>query len=245
MILNFRHVGLAAGLVAAAVAVTPAPAQAVVIFSDNFNSGIVGAEWSTNVGTLEVDTASNAPNEKFLGADDALELGLSNQTAILTLNGLGAHSEITLTFDLYILLTMDGDEVFNLSVDGVGSIVTAQFENLTPGGTSTNAIFGVADAINSLGVVDGNFGAEDDAAYRDKAFTFAHSASSLVARFNYNGLQDLTDEGWSIDNVRVAANIVEEPAPGPGDGQIPEPATLALSAIGFMAVGLAHRRRRP
>ena len=44
--------------------------QAVVVYTENFESSVVGVEWTTNTGSLVVDTAPGGQN--ILGANDSL-----------------------------------------------------------------------------------------------------------------------------------------------------------------------------
>ena len=65
------------------------------------------------------------------------------------------------------------------------------------------------------------------------SFTFPHSDSSLSVSFTYAGLQELSDESWGIDNLRVDIDSAAE--------TVPEPGTLLL--LGGGLAGLAAIRR--
>ena len=242
---KFPHAFLSTpALALASVLMMPAAASAVAVYSENFNGGGVGSEWSTNSGTLAVDTAANSPNEKYLGRADSSELGLSNQTVTLTLAGLAAHTQVTLTFDMIVMRTMDGNEPFTISAVGPGTLASVFFENLTGsnllGGSNHgngSGVFGHADAENSLGVTpDVNPGAIETALYR-RSFPFAHSTSDLVITFTYSGLSSLSDESWAIDNVLVETNaqVTTEAS---------TPATLPLAAAGLLGAAFVRRQRR-
>ncbi len=231
-------------LALASVLVMPAAASAMAIYSENFNSGTVGSEWSTNSGTLAVDTAANSPNEMYLGLNDTFQFGLANQSVFLNLSGLAAHTQVTLTFDMIIMRSMDGNEPFTLSAVGPGTLASESFENLTSGGNplggSDNAngsgVFGHADAENSLGVTpDTNVGSIETALYR-RSFTFDHSTSDLAITFSYSGLSSITDESWAIDNVLVESNAQSTAASAP--------ATLPLVAAGLLGAAFVRRQRR-
>lgn len=239
-----RFTRLAAGA-ALAIGMTSGSAHAIGVFTDDFNGAVVAPQWSTNVGALAIATAANAPNAKYLGGLGNGELGLSNQIVTLSLAGLAAHTEVTLTFDMIVIRTMDGNEPFTVTANGFGTVIDARFENLTSGGNPLGGVdfgngtapFGHADAENSLGITpDANAGAIESALYR-RSFTFDHSTADLILNFQYGGLQGLADESWAIDNVLIETD-------GRQGGVVPLPAALPLMAAGIGAFGLMGWRRK-
>jgi len=64
---------------------------------------------------------------------------------------------------------------------------------------------------------------------------FAHTGSVVTIDFWMEGvgLQDLNDESWAMDNLRVVAFTAA----------VPEPTTYALMLAGLGCIGVAIRRR--
>ncbi|MDX9910717.1 MAG: hypothetical protein RBS39_02675 [Phycisphaerales bacterium] len=219
-----RAIGLLA-LAAAAV-----PASATVVYQNNFELESGLSEWSH---TLVDTTPIGARN--FLGQ-------FVNDTVTLSLDSLPAeHTELRITFDLYIIGTWDGNElpgpdVWQLRVDG---------------NTVVDTTFAVGDETSwrrqSYPVIDGSGGLfqnrqgsmEDDTLgytwngfNRDSVFhldiIIPHSGDTATLDFLAMGLQTaLGDESWGIDNV-----LVQAPAPG------------ALAALSMGGVMVGRRRRR-
>ncbi|HYV95994.1 MAG TPA: hypothetical protein VE967_00915 [Gemmatimonadaceae bacterium] len=164
-------------------------------------SGAAGSEWSNRLTTT-------APlGEKFLG-----EFG--NDSVALNLTGLGAHTQIQVHADLYIIRSWDGadpnwgTDSFTLRADGTVIALTS-FSNTSDHvqnfpnqlNTTTNpADFG-ATAVNTLGYTYWN-GVPVDATF-SATFTIPHTGSNFNLSFIVKGLQDMTDESWGIDNVQV------------------------------------------
>lgn len=202
------------------------------IYSTDFESP-VGSEWShTNLETTPLG------GRTFLGQFD-------NHTVTLSLTGLSPHTLLTVSFELFIIQSWDGNnapgpDVWDLTVDGGPTLLHTTFSN-HPGvpafdaqsypdslGGSHPAQTGAAE-VGTLGY--GLIGAatSGDSVYK-LSLTFAHSASDLTLIFSGSGLQGIGDEGWGIDNVTVA-------------NAVPEPSSLAI--VGCLAgVGLALYRRR-
>ena len=194
-----------------------------------------GSEWSNTL----TDTTPTG-NRGFLGQ-------FGNETVTLTLNNLPAHSDITVSFDLFVIRSWDGNDetiylgepmgpdIWNLAVQGGPSLLDTTFSNSTgttpndyqaypdsyPGGVYQG--FTGADEIKTLGYIHPLGGSIQDAVY-NLSFTFSHSESSLSLDFSASNLQSLSDESWGIDNVEI----------------VPEAATLLL--LGFGAVIVRRKR---
>jgi len=85
-------------LVAAGLAL-PALAANTTVYTNDFSSG-AGSAWSNT-------STSDAPNgQSFLG-----QFGNTNTT--LTLDGLAAHNSVTISFDLYVIRSWDGNSYAN------------------------------------------------------------------------------------------------------------------------------------
>ena len=198
-----------------------------VVYSNNFSSH-AGSEWSNN-------TIATSNGEHFLGASAN---GFGNGTDTLTLNGITAHNQVTLSFDLYIIQSMDGNgpagggpDNWRLDANGKNILLT-NFANYTQGGNTqsysaatpnglgySNAPRSGEFAAGHLGFGSGDFG---DATYRF-SLTFADTSSNLALAFTSLQNQPPGDEGWGLDNVVVSV------------GSVPEPSSLALAGFGMVA----------
>ncbi|MEI6785639.1 MAG: hypothetical protein WCQ21_32530, partial [Verrucomicrobiota bacterium] len=203
-ILLIRHRGLdrlsktsrqlASGVMLAAAF---AAAQAQGQFYDF--EGAVGPEWSHQ----KVDITP-VGNRRFLGQ-------FGNDTVSLTLNGLPAHQEVTVSFDLFIIRTWDGNwgDIWELRMRNGPTLLHTTFSNNEtgvdpqafpkdyPGGA--NAPQTGAVETNTLGYVwDG----DRDAVYH-LTFTVPHTDETLGIAFAGSDLEDISNESWGLDNVRV------------------------------------------
>jgi hypothetical protein len=212
------------------------------------------SEWSASSADTTPGTTQH-PADRFLGQ-------FSNDTVVLTLTDLPSHESISTTFDLYVIRTWDG----NLGVPIGGEEWELSFWNtntnswdvLKHGGKNLHTGFSnnILDQAPWQAYPDpfpgGNNPARTgtlendtlgftypspgnpiiDSVYRIATDAIAHNSSTLQLQFKASGLQtDKIDpstwgESWGLDNVSVT----------------PEPATLALLAVGIG--GLVLRRRR-
>jgi hypothetical protein len=169
-----------------------------------------GAEWSSAARDV-----TPFGNRVFLGQ-------FTNETVSLDLADLGSHSEVTLSFDLYVIRSWDGNgpsgpDIWDLSVRDGDSLLHTTFSNLAeftqaypdafPGGDNP-AQTGAAE-VNTLGFVYSDpasgFSEVVDSVYR-LTFTFPHSASGLTFDFSGSNLEDVSNESWGLDNVQVLAD---------------------------------------
>ncbi|HUI05455.1 MAG TPA: PEP-CTERM sorting domain-containing protein [Verrucomicrobiae bacterium] len=230
-----RALRLAATFATAFVFLVGVEARAQVIYDNDFES-IAGPAWSvTNRSVTPVG------GRTFLG-------DFGNQTVTLTLSSLPSHSELILSFDLFIIRTWDGNntiagpDIWDLSVEGGSTLLHTTFQNphnlwassgqgypgtypgdLYPSGT------GAAET-NTLGYVDqgplhlGNM----DMVYK-LTFTIPHSGSSIALDFSASGLEGVDNESWGLDNLVVA---------------VPEPSSFALCVVGAAALTGGVLRRK-
>lgn len=221
----------------AALLALSAAASSQTVYTNAFTT-MPGTEWSDR-------TISTSNGESFLASSAN---GFGNGTDTLTLSALPAHNAVTVSFDLYIINSWDGNgpaggnslanpDSFGLTQNG-SSLLLTSFANFTGGNTQSysaatpnglgfsNAPRSGQFAANHLGFGDADYG---DATYRF-SYTFASSSSALALAFTSNQNQGVGDEGWGLDNVTVSVNPV------------PEPATFA--ALGLGALGMSRRRRR-
>jgi hypothetical protein len=237
-----RRIALSVGVLGALVNLTGPRASAdVTVYSNDFSAS-AGVEWSNNS-----IVASNG--EKFLGANQSgsLASGFGAGTDTLTLAGLAAHDQVTVSFDLYIIQSWDGNgpngggpDNWRLDQNGNNLLLTnfANFANgntqsystATPNGLGfSNAPRSGESAAGHLGFGDGDFG---DATYHF-SFTFASTASTLALAFTSLQNQAPGDEGWGLDNMSVSIRPTAAP----------EPSSLALLGLGALGL-LRHRRAR-
>ena len=171
------------------------------VYTNDFE-GVVGAEWSsTSVSTTPVGA------RKFLGD---FRIG----TVSLTLTGLPSHTEVKVSFDLFIIggwvgnSSVWGPDSWALRVDGGPTLLYTTFSNsgddqAYPGtfpGDSHLFQTGAAE-IHTLGYSLDAFLGITDSVY-NLSFTFAHSPSSLILNFT-GGPGVGIGQSWGIDNVVV------------------------------------------
>ena len=194
------------------VASRRADGAATVVYANDFQTA-AGTEWSHR----RIDTTPKA-GRKFLGQ-------FGNDTVTLTLKSLGRHKCVRLSFDLYACRTWDGTptapqhdpDIWTLRVVGGPRLLHTTFSNCEfvadigkqayPGefpGDKCPGRTGAAEK-DTLGYT-WNFQTVGlrtaDAVYKLR-FTFGHTGESLRVRFSASGLQELADESWGLDNVRV------------------------------------------
>jgi hypothetical protein len=173
------------------------------VYTNDFE-GTVGAEWcSTSVSTTPIGARN------FLGP-------FGCGTRSLTLTGLPSHTEVTVSFELFIIgmwvgnSSAWGPDSWNLSVDDGPTLLHTTFSNsgaeqAYPGtfpGDSNLARTGAAEN-NALGYTYPGYGEVGDSVY-NLSFTFAHSASSLILNFT-GGPGVGVGQCWGIDNIVVQA----------------------------------------
>ena len=238
------------------VSVLPATAQIVVYSNDFEGSGAVGFEWSVwdgnEWGPPPTDTTPGTPQhpaDKFLGQFGKDATTDDYHHAKLTLNDLPLdHTEITLTFDLYIIRSWDGNSTTHgedwwaidadVYPEGEWDFVTT-FSNWD----GVNQAFPWAwpdgdfpahegsSEVNTLGYQFQQ--APDDWIDQDAVYsipwTFDHTGSSLEITFGADNLQAITDESWGLDNVVVEVDI-------------PEPTTVLFLCLGSLTALRRVRR---
>lgn len=218
-------------------------AVTTVVYSNDFESG-AGSEWSS----APIDVTP-------VGARQYLRQTGYGQTT-LSLSGLGAHQTATVSFDLFIIETWDGDapgagpDIFRLTADG-STLLQTTFSNDAPPsdplfyqaypgsypGASNPGLTGAAEA-GSLGYPDlAGYGGVGDSVYQ-LSFTFPHSAGTLDLSFIAD-LMDPYGESFGLDNVVVSVgNACPD---GDGDGicdandncpSVPNPSQLDADADG-------------
>jgi hypothetical protein len=220
-------------------------AQASTVFSTDFEAGVPAG--------MAVGVATTTGVQGFAGlgatgltfAGQMLRVPTGNQVT-LTLEGLPAHTEISLGFLMAAIDSLDGTGTFPqgdfLAIALDGAVVFREsFANAAsyqvqsyvapPGGELARKV--------SLGFTGPAVGPY----YTDSAYDFfleprlkglAHTASTATITFLMEGpgVQDLDDESWGMDHLQVSVSPV------------PEPSGLTLALVGGMAVGLTGVLRR-
>jgi len=206
---------------------------AVPVYTNDFQTA-AGAEWSNT-------TISITPSgRKFLG-----EFGKDDVT--LTLGGLGAHSSVTLEFDLFVIQSWDGNntpwgpDFWSVQVTGGPILTLATFSNQV--GSMQQNLLPIPSGLllpqtgatekGTLGYT--STGGTPPVGTQDSVYHFSHTfldtASSVQFDFYGAHLQVLSDEGWGLDNVKVSVAAV------------PEGETWAMMLVGVGLVGYQLRRR--
>jgi len=179
-----------------------------VAYNDDFE-GAVGEGWS------KTSTDTTPSGRIFLGR-------FGNDTVSLTLTGLPEHTDVTVSFDLFIIGAWDGNrtdnglgpDLWTVGVRGGLTLIQTTFGNGDPNSVYRQSYPGWypdaqnpkrsgAEENNTLSYPDpSGFTSVQDSVYH-LSFKFSHSASTLTLDFAGAGLQSLDDESWGLDNVRV------------------------------------------
>ncbi len=219
----------------------------------------------TNTGTTAGFTSSDLTiatrtdnGETWLG-DPSTTYGFGAGTATLNLAALPSHTAVTLSFDLYMTGSEDGNgpagsgtDPWTLTQTGSSSstLIATSFANYSGGGNMQSfggsngaggylvapVVYGGAGYAARTGASAANhlgFGTSDygDATY-SLSFTFASTSPTQTFNFISALNEGANNEGWGLDNIVVKVT----PTP------TPEPATFA--ALGVGAIAVLRRRRK-
>jgi hypothetical protein len=207
--------------------------QETVYFND-FET-VAGNEWSsTNRSTTP------AGGRRFLGQ-------FGNDTAALSLANLPAHSRISISFDLFVinswqgnspdggygpdywdLFVLGGPQLLHTTFSDPSSTEAAQsypsdytYGNFPPGTSAAET--------NTLG-----YTYNGDTVYRME-FSFPHSGNAVMFNFRGSNLEALWNESWGLDNVAVSigeADTDGDGVPDAGDQCPNTPAGEMVNAAG-------------
>ena len=202
---------------AALCVAAPLASAGTVVFSNNFDSTIP-SEVSPGVALI-------TPVQFFAGlGPNGYQFGGSflrsptGNTVTITLNNLPAHTTLSVDFLFAAIDSLDGTGTFpegdflNVKLDGV-SIFRESFANATstqdqtyvapPGGLLARRV--------DLGFTGpGSFYTDSayDMSVDPRFHNLAHTASTATITFVMEGpgIQDLGDESWAMDNLRISVN---------------------------------------
>ena len=140
-----------------------------------------------------------------------------DQTVTLTLKNLDTHTRVTVSFDLYVTKSWDGNnpnygpDRWSLSVGGGNTLLDTTFSNnfKTRAYDLSLQNYPAPDSLPRTGAASANtlgYNFYGDSIYH-LTFTFPHSENALILNFSSSMFEGkgTDDESWGLDNVRVSA----------------------------------------
>jgi uncharacterized repeat protein (TIGR01451 family) len=190
------------------VFITSQVVKTYTVYCNEFNAG-AGSEWSN-------PAISVSPFGRIFLGD------FSNETTTLTLDDLPVHTQLQYVFDLYVIRSWDGNEIYTdnfgvkagpdrwkididgqeLKVTSFSNMVAQNFKQSYP----ADYPFGnyppqtSADEVNTLGYTYHNF--PMDSVYRINSL-IDHAEENFSLSLSAFGLQSKNDESWGIDNLCI------------------------------------------
>ena len=214
---------LICGLLLSLSVLNVATASTIIYSNDFEESSVDFSKWSN--GSLETTNTYGFSSTQYHG--DYTTTG--NTT--LTLTGLGAHTELTLDFDLYLFNTWDGEgnkgygkDYFSLSGD--------INENWTFSNHQDQSYDGTPDEKYGTGANQTQVYRDLGPTGLDNGFTIVHTGDTFSVTFG--GPTTQTDEWWGIDNVSVSID----------SSPTPEPTTMLLFGLGLLGAAGVSRRKK-
>ena len=214
------------------------------VFSTDFNSAmpteitagaamLVGVQGFSGYGALGNQFGGN-----FLRS-------ATGNVVTLSLTGLQAHTSLSVDFLFAAIDSLDGTgtfpsgDYFRVTLDGV-QLFRESFANAAPYQIQSYAPpTGVLLARHENLGFGGPGGYHTDSAYYlggDPVFqNIAHSSATATFTFQIEGVgnQELSDESWAMDNLKVSVSPV------------PEPETYTMLIAGLALMGVWRRTHRP
>lgn len=230
---------IASGLAALALAAVAGSATAATtnIWSTGFDSDVFESTGPFTYSSLTFTYGGGAivGSEALPGFGSRYYRNSTTGTTSFSATGLGAHSDLHVSFDIAFIDSWDsfggnccGPDYLNINIAGASPLVLTW-----NGGGGSGPVFGPGSVVGT-----GNFAVSswsDAVVHYD--FIIPHTAASWNMAINFSGagFQGGDDESWGIDNFSLRATPT---------GGIPEPATWAMMIAGFGLAGSAIRRRR-
>jgi hypothetical protein len=233
------------------------------VYREDFRAEVPGKEWKStsignNAGPLHISTTP-VGRRRFLG-----EFG--SQAVVLTLTDLPEHTEIAVTFDLFIIRSMDGNipgvgpDIWSLGLIDGPTLLQTTFANLRadvspkvklqaypgeyPG--DHNAPCEGAIETNTLGYKFKNDTVPSmDSVYRLR-YTFSSGSRAILFRFAGTNMQEADDESWGITNIEVSV-----PVAAPTTAAIPFPIhptpkpRIAVHSAPSRTIAIRHTSPKP
>ena len=206
-------------------------AQAATIYQSNFGSDLSGF---TTTGSAGLRTSNGT---SYLGG---LTLG---SAGLLNLDTSG-FTNISVSFDLYAIQSLDGDgpsgggaDPFNVTQD-TATLFNYTFANFSGAGSQSYPAAGSAPKSGSymtglLGFGSGDFG---DTEYHIAPLSLTSGNGQTTLAFIGNSNQGEGDESYGINNVVVSGTQIA--------AAVPEPSSWAMMIFGMGGVGGMLRRGR-
>ncbi len=193
------------------------PTDTLVYFNNFENPNQSYSEWSN-----PITDVTPRGSRRFLGQYSSISQNNPRGKTSLSLTNLPDHDTVTVSFDLHIIQSWDGNAnwlggpaLWELSVAGGPTLLRSTFLNVDgyywswsvgqsypdsyPGGNHPPRTG--ADEINTLG-----YGFYGDSTYK-LSYTFNHNDPSVVLNFlgaaGNGGITDINNESWGLDNVEV------------------------------------------
>ena len=200
----------------------------MVVYENDFEEG-AGDEWCyTNISTTP-------SGRNFLGE-------FNNQDVCLRLNDLPSHTQVRISFDLYIIRSWDGNQelwplepdIFLYPYNFLGSVGPDEWQLQVGGETLLHTTFSNWDLLGFLqaypnlvpgglypartGATENNalgyiFGPHPMDAVYHLTFLLEHIGDLLRLDFSAMGLQSIADESWGLDNIQITVSAGANPAP--------------------------------
>jgi hypothetical protein len=235
-------------LLASALGLMAVPAQATIIYSNDFD----GSE--TLAAGVTATIAGGSDGHATTGAWNAngwSGLFLSNRTlgnpaaqTTITLSGLLPNSAVVVTGIIGLLDSWDSNSGSGFAPDYLdfyinGSLVASM---------TTNTALGPIEDLQGATKLFSNVNVDSDSTYYSDVLADLSSAAFLTSAADGSGVFTLaigasgggwqggTDEGWGLDSLSVEGTAAPLAA-------VPEPASWALMIAGFGLIGAGLRRR--